>query len=81
MLGLVPGERLGGHPGVLGEAADAGVPGAGEQQRGGHAVLGRVGQGRMPQLVQGRAAGRRFEHNFRAAVPEAGAGCGGAAGA
>ena len=55
-LGLLPGERLGAHPGVPGERPDIPVPRLGLEHRRAGAELGVMAQARVPQLVQGRAA-------------------------
>jgi hypothetical protein len=49
------GDGLGAGAGVALEGADEGVPGPGEQHRGAGAVLGLMGQQRVPELVQGSA--------------------------
>ena len=55
-VGLEIQETFVGHPGILCEAAHRGVAGQFHQHRCRRAVLGRVGQSRVPQLVQGTGA-------------------------
>lgn len=57
-LRLVPHQRLSGHLGVLGQRPHRRVPGAGLEHHYRRAVLGVVGERRVPQLVQRRPAGR-----------------------
>ena len=71
-LGLVPGERLGRDPRVLGQRPDRRVTGAGHQHRRPGAVLGVVGERTVPELVQRRAAGGLGEQGGGLLVAEPG---------
>lgn len=71
-LSLVPGEGLGGHPGVLGQRPDRGMTGAGHQHRRPGAVLGVVSQGGVPELVERGAAGGLLEQGLGLLVAEPG---------
>ena len=72
MFGFPPGQGVNRGPRVPGQGRDGGVAALGHEHRRRQAILGKVRQRRMPQLVQGRAAGGGLEQVLRLPVRQPG---------